>query len=225
LRVGVPPLANPRHERFVQALFEGKSADEAYMKAGYSENRGNASRLKANENILARLTELQAAAAKASEVTVQSLLNELEAAREKASNLDQLSAAVRAIEAKAKVSGLLVQKVEVGSVGDFDGCETVEAVAERMARDMSGKELPPEELDGFTKLVTEWFEQGDKAMHEYLASCTAKPVQPVSGRNLEAVERSYKPARMVYDETGLRPIFQTGSGTRHRAPSIKSESR
>ncbi len=52
----------------------------------------------------ARLAELQEAVAKEHEVTVSSLLAELEAAREKASNLDQLSAAVRAIEAKAKVS-------------------------------------------------------------------------------------------------------------------------
>jgi hypothetical protein len=55
-------------------------------------------------------------------------LSELEEARVKASNLDQLSAAVRAIEAKAKVSGLLVQRVEVGGPGDFDDCESVEDV-------------------------------------------------------------------------------------------------
>jgi phage terminase small subunit len=60
--------------------------------AGYSENRGNASRLKANESIQTRLAELQAAAAKASEVTVQSLLTELETARERADSAEQFSA-------------------------------------------------------------------------------------------------------------------------------------
>jgi phage terminase small subunit len=79
----MPPLSNQRHERFAKALFEGETADEAYEQAGFKANRGNASRLKANENIMARLTELQTQAAKASEVTVQSLLNELEAARER----------------------------------------------------------------------------------------------------------------------------------------------
>lgn len=90
------PLTNPRHERFALALFEGKSADEAYVTAGYSENRGNASRLKANESIQTRLTELQQSVAKEKEVTVASLLQELEEARERATTKDQMSAAVRA---------------------------------------------------------------------------------------------------------------------------------
>ena len=50
----MPPLRNARHEAFARALFEGETADEAYVKAGYSENRGNASRLKAKESILNR---------------------------------------------------------------------------------------------------------------------------------------------------------------------------
>ena len=45
------PLSNGRWERFAQGLFEGLSADEAYVKAGYAANRGNASRLKANESV------------------------------------------------------------------------------------------------------------------------------------------------------------------------------
>jgi phage terminase small subunit len=35
----MPPLENSRHERFVQTLFEGKSADEAYALAGYKPHR------------------------------------------------------------------------------------------------------------------------------------------------------------------------------------------
>ena len=41
----MPPLGNPRHEKFVQGLFEGKSADEAYQLAGYKPHRQNAHRL------------------------------------------------------------------------------------------------------------------------------------------------------------------------------------
>lgn len=52
-------LPNPRHERFAQALAAGKTADEAYQEAGYAENRGNATRLKANESVRARVAELQ----------------------------------------------------------------------------------------------------------------------------------------------------------------------
>jgi phage terminase small subunit len=39
-------LANQRHERFAQALAQGKSATEAYALAGYKANDGNASRMK-----------------------------------------------------------------------------------------------------------------------------------------------------------------------------------
>ena len=102
------PLTNPRHERFVQALFEGKPAGTAYSEAGYAPNDGNAIRLKGNERVQARLAELQAAAQKNSEVTVQSLLNELEEARSQAMTKDQMAAACRAIMGKAQLSGLLV---------------------------------------------------------------------------------------------------------------------
>ena len=119
----VSPLTNPRHERFAQALFEGKSAHQAYIDAGYKECRQNAARLTTKDDIKARLSELQTAVAKKSEVTAQSLLDELEAARARADSLDQLSSVVKAISEKAKISGLLVQRVEVGNPGDFSDCE------------------------------------------------------------------------------------------------------
>ncbi len=137
------PLRNPRHERFAQALFEGEPASRAYETAGYVPNDGNAIRLKGNEKVKARLPELQEAVAKEHEVTVSSLLAELEAAREKASNLDQLSAAVRAIEAKAKVSGLLVNRTEIGAPGDFDKCETIAEVAGTMLDSIFKDSLNP----------------------------------------------------------------------------------
>jgi hypothetical protein len=128
----MPLLANPRHERFCQALLEGKPASTAYEEAGYVPNDGNAIRLKGNERVQARLRELQAEAAKNSEVTVQSLLAELEDARQRANSLDQLSAVVKAISEKAKISGLLVQKVEIGGAGAFDECRTFEDIADEM---------------------------------------------------------------------------------------------
>ena len=130
----MPALKNQRHEKFAVALFEGKSATEAYSAAGYKPCRQNAARLTTKDDIQARLAELQGAAAKKSEVSVASLLDELEAAREKASNLDQLSAAVRAIEAKAKVSGLLVKQIEVTTVEqEFGRCETFSDLADALA--------------------------------------------------------------------------------------------
>ena len=55
----MPPLKNQRQERFCQALAAGKNASLAYEEAGYAPNRGNASILKANQNIIDRVLELQ----------------------------------------------------------------------------------------------------------------------------------------------------------------------
>lgn len=59
----MPVLPDPKHEAYAQALARGLSGDKAYIEAGYKPNRGNASRLKSNENIKARVAELQAATA------------------------------------------------------------------------------------------------------------------------------------------------------------------
>lgn len=73
----MPILKNARHERFAQAVARGKTADEAYVEAGYEANRGNAARLNANENVEKRVTEILAAGAKRAEVTVERVLQEL----------------------------------------------------------------------------------------------------------------------------------------------------
>lgn len=54
----MPVLKNPKHEAFAQGLAGGKSADQAYQDAGFSANRGNATRLKAKESVAARVAEL-----------------------------------------------------------------------------------------------------------------------------------------------------------------------
>ena len=109
----MPILTNPKHELFAQALAKGENATKAYQSAGFKGSRANASRLKANSNVAARVLELSVAGAKSAEVSVASLLAELEDARAKATSLNQLSAAVRATSEKAKISGLMTQKIEV----------------------------------------------------------------------------------------------------------------
>ncbi|MGB6767602.1 MAG: terminase small subunit, partial [Methyloceanibacter sp.] len=167
-------LANPRHERFVQALFEGETADAAYAKAGYKPNDGNCIRLKGNERVKARLAELQAQAAKKSEVTVQSLLDELEAARARADSLDQLSSVVKAISEKAKISGLLVRRVEVGNPGDFSDCESFADIADQMIADLIEKFRPVDERDrqGLIELI----ERQAQETREYLDAISARPI-------------------------------------------------
>ena len=72
-------LANPRYERFAQALALGKTATEAYALAGYKANDGNASRLKGNERISARVQEIVGRAAERAEVSLERVLRELKA--------------------------------------------------------------------------------------------------------------------------------------------------
>ena len=55
----MPVLKNTRHEKFAQALAQGKSQLEAYEIAGYSPHRGNASKLASENIILVRVHELQ----------------------------------------------------------------------------------------------------------------------------------------------------------------------
>lgn len=73
----MPALKNARHERFAQGLAKGLSAEEAYAAAGYKPNSGNAIRLKGNESILARVSELAEIGSLRADVSVERVLTEL----------------------------------------------------------------------------------------------------------------------------------------------------
>lgn len=106
------PLKNARHERFAQWRAKGKSVDEAYVKAGFKANRGNASRLNANEGVRARVLELQVRAAEKAIITADDIARQLDQDRQFARKLKQASAAVSATLGKAKVLGLVVDRQE-----------------------------------------------------------------------------------------------------------------
>jgi len=131
------PLRNPRHECFIRHLLEGKTAVDAFELAGFKRDDGNAARLRRNPKVEERLAELQAELAGQTKITVESLVAELEDARKRATDVKQLSAAIRAVEAKAKLSGLMVerQKIEIDG-GNFDRAETAEEMAAEMADDV-----------------------------------------------------------------------------------------
>jgi len=132
----VPILRNARHEKFAQELAaNGLSAYQAYINAGFRPSRQNAARLRAKEDVAARVLEIQAAGAKSAEITVASLIEELEAARVKATDLNQLSAAVRATAEKAKISGLLVEKQQIEVVNtEYEPTSAAEVLADVMEK-------------------------------------------------------------------------------------------
>ena len=118
------PLKNARHEKFTQALAEGRSAHQAYIDAGYKPCRQNAARLTTKDDIKARLTELQEAAAKDNAITIQSICAELDTAVAVATERGQASAMVSASALRAKLAGLGIERIEIGGPDEFASCRT-----------------------------------------------------------------------------------------------------
>jgi hypothetical protein len=54
----MPKLADPRRERFARELVAGHPAEEAYARAGYVPNKGNAKLAQLKPRIVARVAEL-----------------------------------------------------------------------------------------------------------------------------------------------------------------------
>src|SRR5262245_41595877 len=95
----MPPLDNPRWERFAQELAKGQSQTGAYLAASYKGAKSPttaASRLLTNVKILERVRELQERGAARAEVTVESLIREAEEIRKEALAARQFSAAIAA---------------------------------------------------------------------------------------------------------------------------------
>jgi phage terminase small subunit len=100
----MPVLRNAKHEKFAQAIANGKTADEAYVAAGYTFNRGNAARLKANESIRKRSEEIKGRVAEKAEWSAADRLISLKALHD-ASLGDDRRTAIAAIAEANKMQG------------------------------------------------------------------------------------------------------------------------
>jgi hypothetical protein len=185
---------NPRHEKFAQELAAGKSASEAYVLAGFKKNDGNCIRLKGNERIQSRLAELQDAAARKSEITVESICRELDEANAVAKARGQASAMVSASALRAKLAGLMVerQQVEIGGPGSFDHMTDPREIA--LAAVDACLEYRIEHYhdlrDGDReRLVELWF----SCFHDF-SEAVDKLIEEVHARPLKA---SYKPPKAL----------------------------
>ncbi|WP_143744535.1 terminase small subunit [Mesorhizobium prunaredense] len=108
---------NIRQERFCLGLVEGLPQSRAYIEAGYTA-RGNAAEVEASKmvrlpKVAARLSALQAEAAHRSETTVDTLVAELDEMLLMAKEIENASAGVAAVMAKARLLGLIVDRSEV----------------------------------------------------------------------------------------------------------------
>lgn len=127
----MPALRNPRHEKFVREYLRLGVARRAYVAAGYKAQIAPrrlmpsaadvcASRLLRRDKTQARLRELTAMAAKRHEVTEDTLIEELEQARTMALANAQSGAAVQATMGKARITGHIIDRKEVGEPGQFE---------------------------------------------------------------------------------------------------------
>lgn len=73
----MPILSNSKHELFAQEIAQGRSASEAFVRAGYKAHDGNAARLRGNEKVRARIEEILAEGAERAGVTVERVVREL----------------------------------------------------------------------------------------------------------------------------------------------------
>lgn len=138
----MPVLPNHKHELFCQHMAMGMGVAESYVAAGYKPNPANASSLKGQQHILARLAEiLENSAEKVSskvEYTRDHLLEKLEEVRIAAMAAGQNPAAVQAIMGQARIVGAIIDRREVGEPGEFTELTDAELVAKaaREAREL-----------------------------------------------------------------------------------------
>ena len=116
-------MLTPKQEAFCLAYIETGNASEAYRRAYDAENmksetiNRNAFALMGNSKIATRLQSVREVATERALVSVLSLTGELEDARALAMEGGNPSAAVSASMGKAKLHGLLVDKVDARVAG------------------------------------------------------------------------------------------------------------
>ena len=108
----------PKQEAFALKYVECGNASEAYRHAYDAEKSKpeviwvNASKTLANAKVAIRVMELQEKAQERTLITVESLCAELDEDRQLARDEGQASAAISAVMGKAKLNGLLIDKVD-----------------------------------------------------------------------------------------------------------------
>jgi hypothetical protein len=134
IKARMPALQNVRYERFCQNIATspktGWPQGRCYVEAGYKTADRSAdacaARLLTRANIQARIAELLAPTVKKTRATIDTLAEQFDAVFEGAMSNAQFGAAGAAAAAKSKLLGFMRDKLEVGGVGSFDQCQTIE---------------------------------------------------------------------------------------------------
>ena len=183
------PLRNTRHEAFAKALFErpktGMTLAQCYEAAGYKTKRHAsetmASRLSFAEHIQARVSELQGVVARKAVISIESICAELDEANAVAKAHGQAGAMVSASTLRAKLAGLLTDKVEISARSPFSQCKNTTELLQAMLRDLGVLHPRPEQVEQARALMethlNEW-----QALAEGRGPITINAVaQPIGG--------------------------------------------
>jgi phage terminase small subunit len=121
-------LKNPRWERFAHAIARGLTIDKAYQEAGYSANRGNASRLNAVERVKTRVVQLknlvenlQLRSTHSVVLTQAWVIENLVSVVFAAKDQGDFAGMNRALHLLGLQLGMFVNREEIGRPGEYDG--------------------------------------------------------------------------------------------------------
>ena len=111
-----PAALSPRHERFCQAYLADPNAGRAALAAGYAPRNARqfGARLLNRADVSARIAQLQAGLAERACARAEALMAKLETVFQRALDAHQFTAAARAVEAQARLTGALAAKGNTG---------------------------------------------------------------------------------------------------------------
>lgn len=132
-------LRNPVHERFAREWLKTADAANAYRKAfgkTYSHTVAKAAgwRLRNRPYMQKRIDELQRQMMKRSDITLDKILSDYQEALDMARDAKKPSEMVMAAREQAKITGLLIERKEVGGPNDFDSMNNMTEILEAVRK-------------------------------------------------------------------------------------------
>jgi hypothetical protein len=188
----VPTLSNARHERFAQAIADGRTAGEAYIAAGYScgpqKARGHGHRLRTRGDVQTRIADLLQARERVAEMgmeraiaqtaltkiwVLEKLRLNAERALQERPILDkdgnptgefryEGAVANRALELIGKSLGIFIERREQGAPGDFAHLSDAE-LDEELAKRLTAGGLTAEQVRRFLTAPKQRIYDADEA--------------------------------------------------------------
>jgi hypothetical protein len=141
-------LKNPRQERFVklylQEMAVGGTASAAYKKVyhgakGFNCANAGAHNLLKKPHVQSRIKEMRMDIKRKADITFEKILSDYQEAMDLAREKGEPANIISAAREQAKLVGLLIDRKEVGSAGDFENMENISEILQAVS-DQAGPE-------------------------------------------------------------------------------------